>query len=56
MSETKEFKAWHRLEVAKRLGEIEQIVDKIDRDLKNPRITITEVKDEEGRWINESNI
>jgi hypothetical protein len=54
MSETKEFKAWHRLEVAKRLGWISDTVDKIERELKNPRLTKVETKDEQGRWRNEN--
>jgi len=54
MISTKEFKTWHRLEVARKTGELIEIQDKIERDLKNSKITIVEVKDEQGRWIQES--
>lgn len=51
MIDTKEFKKWHRLEVARRTGEIVEIQEKIERETKNPKITIVEVKDDDGRWI-----
>ena len=51
MSESIEFKRWHRLEVARRTGELLEIENKIEKELKNPNITKVEVHDERGRWI-----
>jgi len=48
MIETKEFKNWHRIEVAKRLGELEEIEEKINEEMKKIKI---EVKSEDGKWV-----
>ena len=47
MAETKEFKDWMRLEIARRSGQLLEIEDAVNREMK--RVTV-EVKDEEGRW------
>ena len=47
MAETKEFKDWMRLEIARRCGQLLEIEDAVNREMK--RVTV-EVKDEEGRW------
>ena len=49
MTETKEFKLWHRLETAKHMGQkrVDQIVD----EMLLPRNLKTECKDEKGRWV-----
>ncbi len=49
MAETPKFKAWHKLETARRLGKpsIDEVVDEAMKE-KNLRV---EVKDEEGKWV-----
>lgn len=47
MAETKEFKDWMRLEIARRSGQLLEIEDAVNREMN--RVTV-EVKDEEGRW------
>lgn len=48
---TKEFQTWLKLETAKRTGTLKQIEEKIEREIKN-NIKV-EVKDEQGRWVDE---
>ena len=50
MAETKEFKTWVRTESARVSGALQEIKERIDKDLKNPRVTVVEVKDDKGRW------
>ena len=50
MAATKKFKAWHQMEVARRTGELQQIEERIDFDMKH-RIKV-EVQ-EGGRWVPE---
>ena len=52
MAESDKFKAWHRLEVAKRTGELNIIENQVEKDMapKNLRV---EVKDENDLWIEE---
>lgn len=47
MIETKEFKIWHKLEVARRMGQLEDIEKKVDEEMKNIKIETRE----KGRWI-----
>lgn len=47
MANTKEFKAWHKTEVARRLGTLTEIEETVNRQLKQIRV---EGKDENGRW------
>lgn len=50
MAESKTFKAWHVMEVARRTGELQRINEQIDFDMKH-RIKV-EVQ-EKGRWVPE---
>lgn len=44
MTETKEFKAWHKLEVARRLGKITKTVDEIvDEQMRSENLRIEEL-------------
>lgn len=47
MSESTEFKKWHRLEVAKRTGQLMDIEQKVDQEMKQVQV---EVK-QNGRWV-----
>jgi protein subunit release factor B len=49
MVATEEFKAWHRREVWKRLGVLDQIERAVEEGM-DPRNLRLEVKDERGRW------
>lgn len=42
------FKAWHKLETARRLGTVSSVEAEVERQLKAIRI---DTKDENGRWI-----
>lgn len=50
MAESPEFKKWHKIEVARRTGALVEIREKIEREIKNPKVTKVEVHDEQGRW------
>lgn len=45
--ETKEFKAWHKLECARRTGMEAEVEQAVERQLQDVKI---ETKDENGRW------
>lgn len=47
MAETKEFKNWMRLETARRTGQLMEIEEAVEREMR--RVSV-EVKDEQGRW------
>lgn len=47
---TKEFKAWHKLECARRTGMLAAIEEKIEQDL-HPSNLKVEVKSEDGKWV-----
>lgn len=49
MTQTKEFKLWHRLKTAELIEE-QTIEEKVDKMLISNKLKI-EVKDEKGRWI-----
>ena len=51
MAETKTFRDWTRLEAARHMGVLSDIRRRVERDVQNPNITKTEVKDEKGRWV-----
>jgi len=53
MIETNKFKVWHRVEIAKRLGTLAKIEEKVDQEMKKIKV---EVKSENGRWIQEEEI
>ena len=46
MAETQEFKKWHKLETMKRLGQLSEINEEVDRQMK--RIKVEGVVD--GKW------
>lgn len=48
MAESKEFQKWLNLETKKQLGQLAQIEQEVEQELKKVSI---EVKDESGRWI-----
>jgi len=48
MAETKVFQAWHKIEIARRLGHLKEVEEKVEREMKKIRV---EGKDEKGRWI-----
>jgi len=48
MALSKSFKAWHRMEVARRMGQ-ESPEDVVDRQMREGKIRV-EGKDENGRW------
>lgn len=39
MAESEKFKRWHRIEVSRVTGELAAIEERIDRELKNPKVT-----------------
>lgn len=47
MAESKEFKTWHRLETARRTGQLLEIEDAVNREMNRVKL---EIKDEQGRW------
>lgn len=47
MAESKEFKAWNKLEVARKTGQLYDIEQEVDRQMRNIKI---EVK-EDGKWV-----
>lgn len=46
MAESKEFKTWHKLETAKRLGQLADVDEKVAREMRNIKV---EIKDD-GKW------
>jgi protein subunit release factor B len=50
MSETPEFKKWLDLEIKRKSGELAIIEQEVEQSLRKTKI---EVKDENGRWIDE---
>lgn len=50
--ETPTFKAWHRMEVARRTGQEAELEARV-REQMDERNLMVEVKDEEGRWVPE---
>lgn len=47
MAETKEFKDWHKMETARRMGTLATVEENVSREMRNIRV---EVKDEKGLW------
>lgn len=47
MANSKEFKTWHKLEVARRTGLLEGIEREVERQMKNIKV---EIKDDKGLW------
>jgi len=50
MVETDRFKAWHKMEVSRRLGTLEDIEAKVEQEMKRIKV---EVKSEDGKWVEE---
>jgi len=50
MAETKEFKHWQKMEAARRLGTLKNVEEEVERQMRNVKV---EVKDENGRWVDE---
>ena len=49
MAESAKFKAWHKLETARRMGEMTTLNETVD-NLMNPRYIKVEGK-KDGRWV-----
>jgi hypothetical protein len=49
MARSKKFKAWHRIEAARRTGKLAQINQEVERLMK-PRNLRVEGKSSEGKW------
>lgn len=47
MAKTKEFKKWHRIEVSRVTGKLDQINREVERQMRNIRV---EVKNGDGLW------
>ena len=47
MAESEKFKTWQRLEVAKRTGQLLEIEQAVEREMRRVQV---EVKDDQGRW------
>lgn len=50
MAESKEFRHWQKMEIARRMGTLQQVEDEVKRQMRNVKV---EVKDEKGRWVDE---
>lgn len=50
MAESKEFKHWHKLEIARRTGQLYDIERAVDDSMRDFNLKV-EGKDEEGRWV-----
>lgn len=50
LTETKEFKNWLKIETSRALGQQVEIEEQVRRAM-NPKNIRTEVKDENGRWV-----
>jgi len=48
MIETNKFKVWHRVEIARRLGTLAKIEEKVDQEMKKIKV---EVKSEDDKWV-----
>lgn len=48
MAASNEFKDWHRIEVARRTGQLEQSKRRVEQEMQRIRV---EVKNEDGRWV-----
>lgn len=50
LTESKEFKNWYKLELAKRLYGEQVIKDQVDREMAPDNLRV-EVKNEQGKWV-----
>lgn len=53
MVETKKFKAWHKMEVARKTGMLQQVEETVDKGMSPNNIKV-ELK-ENGKWVNDKN-
>jgi len=51
--ETTKFKMWHKMEVARQLGLLKDVEKTVDEEMKKIKV---EVKDENGRWVDEQDV
>ncbi len=49
MYETKEFQKWHKLEIARRTGELLDIDEKVDKEMNDANLKVERKND--GRWV-----
>lgn len=49
MAESKEFKAWHKIEVSRRTGQLIDINDKVDKMMRDANLRVEGRVD--GRWV-----
>lgn len=49
MAETKEFKAWHKIETAKRLGDLVSIEDNVNQAMRDDNLKVEGKVD--GKWV-----
>ena len=49
MAESKEFKAWHRIEVSRRTGQLIDVNDKVDKMMRDANLRVEGRVD--GRWV-----
>lgn len=47
MARSEKFQAWLKIEAARKLGTLDDIEKKVEKELKNVRL---EIKDDEGKW------
>ena len=52
MTETPEFKKWHRIQTAKHLGILADIEKEVEKSLQ-PNNLVVEIKNESGCWTKE---
>lgn len=48
---TPEFKKWHKLEVARRLGQLDDVEQVVEAQMKQIKV---EVKNDKGQWVEEA--
>jgi len=48
MIETNKFKVWHRVEIARKLGTLANIEERVNQEMKKIKI---EVKSKDNKWI-----
>lgn len=54
MAETKEFIAWHKMEIARRMGRLQQIEDRVDEMMRDANLNVEVFRD--GKWNPEAEI
>lgn len=49
MSQTPKFKAWHKMETARRLGTLKNVEEEVDRQMKKIKVEVQK----DGKWVPE---